>query len=213
MSPLIHQPGSDDADAEVFSPVAVRSAGLRPVHEDQELRPGPAPADDYTWDPKVKAASDHLAELIEIEAPATARSVAQRKLDEVIASVQTRLARERSKTLKAAAAAAKAKVEKARAIEHEIRSSAASPTVTLDFGSVRVVARPEMPMDSGSRVLIAESLRQAERALVREFSNVVGVAKVTGKMSPRSTEHLVGELRDILRHGLKLGAVVIEEIK
>ena len=208
MSPLAHLPGPDDS--KVFSPVQVRSAGLRPVHEDTVER-GAAPKDDYTWDPKVKAAADHLAELIEIEAPATARGVAARKLDEAIAAVQTKLARERSKTLKAAAATAKAKVETARAIEHEIRSSAASPTVTLDFGQVRVTARPELPMDSGSRVLIAESLRQAERVLVREFSNVVGVARVTGKTGqPRSTEHLVGELRDLLRHGIKLGAIVIE---
>jgi hypothetical protein len=201
MSPLVHLPGADDVEAaEVFRPAAARrSAGLRPVHD--EDRGHDVVAADLLIDPKIRVAQDHLDELIAIEAGDVAVRVARRALDEAVALVQTERARERSKRMKAAVAEQNKKVKAQRTAEAKARA-ATSPIVTLEFNGVKVTARPEMPMDPAGRAMIYANLATVQRVLAHEFR----------PFEPKSTEWTLAQAKDLMSLAIATGAVTIEVI-
>ena len=148
--------------------------------------------------PAVAAAVAELDDLIEAEALPDALHLARTKLRDAMGEAQAARAKERRAKLDVAAKERQVAQMKRRDEEQKLREGADRPIAALQFGGIRVVVFPEVPMDPAGRASLAAAFGMCYRLIARNFQQ------------PLDPDVLLRECEDILRFGIRLGAARVE---
>lgn len=217
MSPLIHQPGSDDHAAGI-RPAGIEgniltSAALRPagVHEDTaRVKVDPSDAS-----PAVKKAAAKLAKMEEAQAPASVITRCRQKLADARTDWFESVAELRHKERTRVLADQKEKIRQQHENEILFRVSALVPVLSLTVDGLEIVTRPERAPDSALRQTAYSDFHAVSVYVANMTAKAAGAARVASKpldAFPIDPDYLRRQVRDIMHRSIRSGLTELIEV-